>query len=60
MIQLLHQVQPDICTLVPESREELTTEGGLNLAAVFKDFKTRVFPAIRTVLAVLRLKSVYL
>ena len=47
MIELLHQVQPDICTLVPESREELTTEGGLHLAAVFKDFKTRVFPAIR-------------
>ena len=47
MIALLHQVQPDICTLVPEGREELTTEGGLHLAAVFEDFKTRVFPAIR-------------
>tara|TARA_B100000575_G_C23143750_1_gene666848 strand:+ start:4568 stop:5323 length:756 start_codon:yes stop_codon:yes gene_type:complete len=47
MIELLHKVQPDICTLVPEGREELTTEGGLHLSAVFKDFKTRIFPAIR-------------
>ena len=47
MIALLHQVQPDICTLVPEGREELTTEGGLHLAAVYQDFKNRVFPTIR-------------
>ena len=47
MIALLHQVQPDICTLVPEGREELTTEGGLHLATVYQDFKNRVFPAIR-------------
>jgi pyridoxine 5-phosphate synthase len=33
--------------LVPEGREELTTEGGLHLAAVYQDFKNRVFPAIR-------------
>lgn len=47
MIGILVDVQPDYCTLVPESREELTTEGGLNMSAVYDDFKERVFPAIR-------------
>ncbi|MDX1671249.1 MAG: pyridoxine 5'-phosphate synthase, partial [Balneolaceae bacterium] len=31
----------------PESREELTTEGGLNMSTVFDDFKNRVFPKFR-------------
>ena len=47
MIGILVDVQPDYCTLVPETREELTTEGGLNMSAVYDDFKERVFPAIR-------------
>ncbi|WP_018127229.1 pyridoxine 5'-phosphate synthase [Balneola vulgaris] len=47
MIQILAKVQPHLCTLVPEGRLELTTEGGLNMKAVFEDFKSRVFPAIR-------------
>lgn len=47
MIQLMLELKPDICTLVPEGREELTTEGGLHMESVYEDFHTRVFPAIR-------------
>ncbi len=47
MISILKKVEPDFCTLVPEGRQELTTEGGLNLEVVFDDFKTRVFPSLR-------------
>ena len=31
MIQIAIEVQPDMVTLVPEKREEITTEGGLNV-----------------------------
>ena len=31
MVALACQVKPDVCCLVPERREELTTEGGLNV-----------------------------
>ena len=47
MIDILKTTNPHLCTLVPEGREELTTEGGLNMPVVFDDFKNRVFPAIR-------------
>jgi pyridoxine 5-phosphate synthase len=47
MISILKEVHPHLCTLVPEGREELTTEGGLNMDNVFDDYKNRVFPAIR-------------
>lgn len=47
MLSILKKVSPHLCTLVPEGREELTTEGGLNMTAVFNDFKERVFPSIR-------------
>lgn len=47
MLEILKRTNPDLCTLVPEGREELTTEGGLNMSAVFGDFKDRVFPSIR-------------
>jgi pyridoxine 5-phosphate synthase len=33
MIGIARDVQPDICTLVPEKREERTTEGGLAVTA---------------------------
>ncbi len=33
MIAIALDVQPDYCCLVPEKREELTTEGGLDVAA---------------------------
>src|SRR6056297_325189 len=44
MIAICKDVQPQLCTLVPEGREELTTEGGLNMETVFDDFNNRVFP----------------
>ncbi|MBI2432659.1 MAG: pyridoxine 5'-phosphate synthase [Candidatus Hydrogenedentes bacterium] len=33
IIEIAHHVQPDTVCLVPESREEITTEGGLDVAA---------------------------
>lgn len=45
MIEICKDVQPDLCTLVPEGREELTTEGGLDMSVVYNDYKNRVFPA---------------
>lgn len=33
MVKIAFEVKPDSCTLVPERREELTTEGGLDVAA---------------------------
>jgi pyridoxine 5-phosphate synthase len=32
MITIAGQLKPDLCTLVPEKRQELTTEGGLEVA----------------------------
>lgn len=51
MISILIKTDPHVCTLVPEGRKELTTEGGLNMDAVFNDFESRVFPAIREIKA---------
>ena len=31
MVKIAYEYKPDICTLVPERREELTTEGGLDV-----------------------------
>ena len=47
MIRICKQVKPHLCTLVPEGREELTTEGGLNMEHVYDDFEKRVFPAFK-------------
>ena len=47
MLTILKNTNPTLCTLVPEGREELTTEGGLNMHSVFDDFEQRVFPSIR-------------
>jgi len=33
MVRIARRVQPDLATLVPEKRQEVTTEGGLNAAA---------------------------
>lgn len=46
MLEICGDVKPDLVTLVPEGREELTTEGGLNMEKVFDDFQDRVFPAL--------------
>jgi pyridoxine 5-phosphate synthase len=47
MLNMCVEIEPDLITLVPESRQELTTEGGLNMPGVFDDFKHRVFPGVR-------------
>jgi len=46
MLDICLDVQPHFVMLVPERREELTTEGGLNMDAVFDDFQQRVFPRL--------------
>jgi pyridoxine 5-phosphate synthase len=35
IVNIAVQVKPDMCTLVPEKRQELTTEGGLDVTANF-------------------------
>lgn len=47
MLEICRRTDPDVITLVPEKREELTTEGGLNMKQVFDDFRERVIPALR-------------
>jgi pyridoxine 5-phosphate synthase len=47
MISISQKILPHIITLVPESREELTTEGGLNMRHVMKDYRLRVVPALK-------------
>jgi pyridoxine 5-phosphate synthase len=46
MLAICEKIRPEICTLVPESRAELTTEGGLNMRLVFDDFRDRVVPRL--------------
>lgn len=47
MLNISRDINPHLITLVPESREELTTEGGLRMKKVFDDFQQRVFPRFR-------------
>lgn len=47
MLRICRRVVPHLATLVPESREELTTEGGLNMRRLFDDFRDRVIPALQ-------------
>ena len=37
MVKIASEIKPDTVTLVPEKREELTTEGGLNLSEVHRN-----------------------
>ena len=46
MIKIAMEIKPDVATLVPERREELTTEGGLN-AAGLKDRLTHPIRLLR-------------
>jgi pyridoxine 5-phosphate synthase len=47
MIGICLETEPHLVTLVPEGREELTTEGGLNMTTVYNDFESRVFPSFK-------------
>ena len=40
MLQIAKNIKPDSCCLVPEKREELTTEGGLDVAGHFQKIKS--------------------
>lgn len=42
MIGIAREVRPDICTIVPEKREERTTEGGLAVAADIEGISSAV------------------
>lgn len=42
MVNLALKVKPDLVTLVPEKRQELTTEGGLNVIGTFKNLGPKV------------------
>jgi pyridoxine 5-phosphate synthase len=46
MVKIAYDVKPDECTLVPERREELTTEGGLD-AAGNRDHLRKVVKTLR-------------
>jgi len=37
IVQIAQEVSPDQCTLVPENRQEITTEGGLNVVKLRKN-----------------------
>ncbi len=47
MLSICTDIKPHLCTLVPEKREEITTEGGLNVGMIFDDYKTRVLPKLK-------------
>lgn len=42
MIRIALNIKPDIVTLVPERREELTTEGGLDVIKNYRDLKKAI------------------
>jgi pyridoxine 5-phosphate synthase len=42
MVGIALRVKPDLCSLVPEKREELTTEGGLDVAGNFEQIKEAI------------------
>lgn len=47
MLGICAEIKPNLSTLVPESRQELTTEGGLNMELLFSDFQNRVVPQLK-------------
>jgi pyridoxine 5-phosphate synthase len=42
MVSVAQQIKPDMCTLVPEKRLELTTEGGLDVRCNLEQIKSAV------------------
>ncbi len=42
MVRIALEIKPDFSTLVPEKREELTTEGGLEVASRIEQIRSRV------------------
>lgn len=52
IVKIARQLRPDQCTLVPERREELTTEGGLNVKKLTRRIKPVVVALRRSGIAV--------
>lgn len=46
MLDICADIKPQLSTLVPEKRQELTTEGGLDVVSAFEDLKFRVVPKL--------------
>ncbi|MCH8486416.1 MAG: pyridoxine 5'-phosphate synthase [Candidatus Cyclonatronum sp.] len=46
MLDICCRMKPQLCTLVPEKREEITTEGGLNMPLIMADYRSRVLPKL--------------
>src|SRR5438067_1417806 len=42
MVEIALRIKPDVVTLVPESREEITTEGGLDIISHKQAIKTSI------------------
>ena len=42
MVNIAKKIKPEMATIVPEKRQELTTEGGLNVVKHFKTIKSTV------------------
>lgn len=47
MLQICCDTRPHLATLVPESREELTTEGGLKMREVKNHYQNTVIPELK-------------
>lgn len=47
MLDICVATQPHLATLVPESREELTTEGGLNMPKILDHYAKAVVPVLK-------------
>ncbi|MFO8030361.1 MAG: pyridoxine 5'-phosphate synthase [Cyclonatronaceae bacterium] len=47
MLDISISTGADLVTLVPESRQELTTEGGIDMRKLRDDFRDRVFPRFK-------------
>jgi pyridoxine 5-phosphate synthase len=42
MVDIARRIKPDLVTLVPEKRQELTTEGGLDVKGNFEDLEMKI------------------
>jgi pyridoxine 5-phosphate synthase len=47
MLRFALRVKPDMVTLVPEKREEVTTEGGLNIKSEIRNSKSEIMTKIQ-------------
>jgi pyridoxine 5-phosphate synthase len=48
MLGIAREIQPHLCTLVPEKRAELTTEGGLDVVKMFENLRKTAVPALHS------------